>query len=237
MSGRKKREVSSRKRGKRDRSAEDTPEEQDLNNKKDKRDEDENQKKKKGAKVRKSRSKRGKRRVLMDQLESETEGVRDEQKSIQEAQESSKTTVEFQDDDQIIEMRVDASEFPSEMEEGSSEDEDDEQNNERNDQSFEIDDDLFEDAPLECRDDTVARQQLPDDNNATERRFIYVKNPEFDVQKEIKESKKQEEDEEERENRIVNKTVAKLQQFMTSNGYFRRSGDQRNKDDTQVVGG
>ena len=101
--------------------------------------------------------------------------------------------VEFQEDENVIEMGVDASKFPSDGED--SESEPDSENDEVLEQGF-----------------LDPEQQKAEENRENNTEYVYVRNPEFGGNVENTA-------EQDREERIVNKTVAKLQQLMAMNGY------------------
>ena len=110
----------------------------------------------------------------------------------------------FQEEDNFIEMRVDSSEFPSE-------------NEEENKDAFSSDEEDAEvsfmqrDADTEIsgaeEDEVETIVEIPEDNEAR---------PRFDCQ----ESTKEVGTDQEREERIVNKTVAQIQEFMTTSSFF-----------------
>ena len=104
--------------------------------------------------------------------------------------------VEFQEGEDLIEMRVDASEFPSENKETSSEEE------------------LAEEAEIEAQNQLFEQAEDKQIGKEDEQRgHIFVCNPEFQGVQSLTE--------EDKEDRIVNKTVARLQELMVANGYMR----------------
>ena len=113
---------------------------------------------------------------------------------VQKGQAEDSMRVEFQEDENVIEMGVDASEFPSDGED--SESEPDSENDEVLEQGF-----------------LDPEQQKAEENRENNTEYVYVRNPEFGGNVENTA-------EQDREERIVNKTVAKLQQLMAANGYM-----------------
>ena len=104
--------------------------------------------------------------------------------------------VEFQEGEDLIEKRVDASEFPSENKETSSEEE------------------LAEEAEIEAQNQLFEQAEDKQIGKEDEQRgHIFVCNPEFQGVQSLTE--------EDKEDRIVNKTVARLQELMAANGYMR----------------
>ena len=135
------------------------------------------------------------------------------------------TEVEFQEDENLIQMRVDGSEFPSkeDTEVDSSKAESSDEGQIIDDQEFGIEDDAFAVAEQPGRSrstgnndgDNQSQRSGPADNPG----FIYVRNPEFNP-------KARRREDERREERIVNRTVAKIQEFMARGGYLNRDRGQ-----------
>ena len=127
-----------------------------------------------------------------------TEGSED-LSSARERTESKSVNVTFVEDDNIIEMGVDASEFPSE------------------DEHIET-----VTTPLQEDEDSSEEEgEISFNNNAsTLVTGLRFENDNTKEQDNVKGSKKSGESEEERENRIISKTVAKLQEMMVAGGYL-----------------
>ena len=163
---------------------------------------------KKKAKIQHKEEKKRRKENGVDLSEKQTDEVDDHDASLvreghefdQEIEAENRVTeIQFQEEDEnIIEMRVDASEFPSETEETEDESLDEEQ-----DAQILSDEEFGE---------VVAKQ--PVTANQEERGYIYMRNPEFRGTEVNKTGEVEAQQELDREERIVNKTVAKLQEIM-----------------------
>lgn len=165
---------------------------------------------------------RRRRNNSTDQVESSenenTEQIQSSLNSVQEGQEDSTshvtsnnvTRAEFHEEEgNYFEMRVDASEFPSENEEESS----DESEVEEGEQILPDEEFGSVDREQQVAEQPTSRE--PGRRNAANE-FIYVRNPEFQRQGEQNGLTEQE-----KEERKINKTVAKIQEIMASGNYMR----------------
>ena len=119
--------------------------------------------------------------------------------------ENNTTAVVFQDDDNLVTMRVDSSEFPSEDEERLGPSSEEESGAESDGQI--LDDEEFGEVAMQ------PSEQPNPPNQEDRREFIYVRNPEFQGEKQQCLDQ---------EDRIVLKTVAKIQELMAQGGYFNQ---------------